>query len=253
MTACITLTLLAEQMLKEKHQVFAQQPHQDHISCKPKINAKKNTALSYKIKRGHRVLTPKEIEAALKEGKGRGLPDGWTVEWCNKKKFRIWISPDGKRRCDGIPKALVVSCKMGLLPREKMPSTYKDRTLTPEEVAKSLETAKKRGLPDGWTVLWDNGWGRKMWISPDRKRKCKTISDALAISVQKGYLPPDKAPPSTQRMRKLTPEEVTEALKEAKERGLPDGWNVKWDNRSKKKLWYSPTGRICHSIPEGRN
>ena len=45
----------------------------------------------------NRVLSPEEVEAAMKEAKARGLPDGWTVEYNNKHRGKLWISPDGKK------------------------------------------------------------------------------------------------------------------------------------------------------------
>lgn len=47
----------------------------------------------------------------------------------------------------------------------------------------------------------------------------------------------------------LTPEEKVAALKEAKARGLPDGWTVTLDKRKRRK-WISPSGRACDSIPK---
>eukprot|EP00538_Stauroneis_constricta_P006064 CAMPEP_0119546822 /NCGR_PEP_ID=MMETSP1352-20130426/1064_1 /TAXON_ID=265584 /ORGANISM="Stauroneis constricta, Strain CCMP1120" /LENGTH=2084 /DNA_ID=CAMNT_0007591549 /DNA_START=81 /DNA_END=6335 /DNA_ORIENTATION=- len=47
----------------------------------------------------------------------------------------------------------------------------------------------------------------------------------------------------------LTPEEVAQALEEAKARGLPDGWDVKLDKRKRRK-WISPNGRTVDSIPK---
>lgn len=96
-------------------------------------------------------------------------------------KGKIWISPDGRRRCDSIPKAIAMSVKLGLLPPEATPLAYQKRTrnrkLPHEEAALLL---KKAGLPVGWKVEWDNVRNQRVWMSPDG-RKCYGIPQALSL------------------------------------------------------------------------
>jgi len=54
---------------------------------------------------------------------------------------------------------------------------------------------------------------------------------------------------STGRGWVMTPEDKVAALKEAKSRGLPDGWSVELDKRKRRK-WIAPNNRSCDSIPK---
>ena len=51
-----------------------------------------------------RFLTATERHHAMTQARAKGLPDGWTVEWNNRKKCREWTSPDGTWKANGIPK-----------------------------------------------------------------------------------------------------------------------------------------------------
>jgi hypothetical protein len=177
----------------------------------------------------NRVFTPMQKATFLKEAKKKGLPDGWTVEYDNKRRAKVWISPSGKK-CLSIPDALI---EAGV--KEARPQAY--RTLTPVEVKRTLEDAKAKGLPSGWTVEWDNKFGQRLWISPDHK-KFLGVKKALVyagIAERKEY-------------RKLTSEEVAEALSKAKAQGLPDGWSVEWNNKWGQKEWISPDGKRSRSL-----
>ena len=150
-----------------------------------------------------RTLSDKEIEKAMKDAKEKGLPEGWTVEFDTVKNCRMWVSPDGSKRVNGIPKALAASVKLGLLPASHMPANYNykerkrdDRNLSETEVKAAMRDAKAQGLPEGWTVEWDPQKRCRVWTSPNGKRKCNGIPKALAVSVQMGLLPPDKMPAS---------------------------------------------------------
>ena len=104
---------------------------------------------SYRKRNQEREWSAKELEESMAEAKARGLPPGWTVVWDPAKRCRMWISPDGRRRCNGLPKAIAWSVKNDLLPASKMPSSYKrnpkaNRVLTDEEVETSLKEAKAR-------------------------------------------------------------------------------------------------------------
>jgi hypothetical protein len=99
-----------------------------------------------------RVLTPIEVAKAIREAKEKGLADGWTVAWDNRSNRRVFISPDGKKKCKGITEALVVSVKLGLTSPDRINSKYLNRTLTQEEIDDALKLAKARGLPEGWKV-----------------------------------------------------------------------------------------------------
>jgi hypothetical protein len=104
----------------------------------------------------HRVLTKKEVAAAMKEAEAKGLT-GWTVDWDDKFQRRVWLSPDGSKRCKGITEALVASVKMGLVPAEKLPAKYaQDRVLTESEIEVAMKAAKAEGLPDGMSISFPN-------------------------------------------------------------------------------------------------
>ena len=73
-----------------------------------------------------------------------------------------------------------MSVKMALLPIEYLPEIYKeDRQLTPEEEAASLKDAQAKGLPEGWSVIWDNTQGTRNWITPDGKKRFANLPKAL--------------------------------------------------------------------------
>lgn len=212
-------------------------------------------------KRDDRNLSETEIKAAMRDAKAQGLPEGWTVEWDPQKRCRVWTSPNGKRKCNGIPKALAVSVQMGLLPPDKMPASYRkrnqEREWSAKEVEESMAEAKARGLPPGWTVVWDPAKRCRMWISPDGRRRCNGLPKAIAWSVKNDLLPASKMPSSYKRNPKanrvLTDEEVETSLKEAKARGLPDGWEVVWDNKKHEKAWIWKAGkevRRCNGVPK---
>jgi hypothetical protein len=91
----------------------------------------------------------------------------------------------------------------------------KRRELTPLEIENSLKEAKARGLPDGWTVTYDNKQQRKLWISPYNGKACKSIPEALA---QSGIQPFSKT--------ELTEKERAKAIAKGKSKGLPEEWYV---------------------------
>lgn len=95
------------------------------------------------IKKEKRKLSPLEMENSLKEAKGRGLPDGWTVTYDNKQQRKLWISPHNGKACKSIPEALAQS---GVKPFSKTELTEKERLRT-------VNKAKSKGLPEGWYVL----------------------------------------------------------------------------------------------------
>jgi hypothetical protein len=205
---------------------------------------------------GTRKLSPDEIEAKLKEAKDRGLPDGWTIVWDNMANQRVWLSPDGSKKCKGIPQAFVASVKMGLLTADMVPSSQTNRVLTKEEIKEALKEAKAGGLPKGWTVEWNPSKRKRRWVSPDGTRKCNSIPEALRISVKKGFLTALPHPTSKKRKhipsgdRKLTEAEVNASLEEAETRGLSEGWTAEWSNELHRRMWISPEGRKYESISD---
>ena len=75
-----------------------------------------------------RSLSGEEIRAAQREASAKGLPvgpGGWMVAWNNHKGCRRWISPDNKRRCECISKALAYSVKMGWIAEDSVPPPSK--------------------------------------------------------------------------------------------------------------------------------
>jgi hypothetical protein len=122
----------------------------------------------------------------------------------------------------------------------KKKTTNSYRELTPLEVSNSLADARIRGLPDGWKVIYDNKQLRKLWISPHGGKACKSIPEALAMAGVKPFL-----------KKALTSQEKIRSLKKAKDKGLPDGWDVSWDPQRRRSIWISPDKlRNCDSIPE---
>lgn len=203
------------------------------------------------MSKAHRRLTDSEIEEAMQQAKKKGLPEEWTVIWDDKRQKRIWLSPDKSRKCYSIPQALAYSAKLGLVKRNDLPPTVGHRKLSPEEVKSKLEEGKKRGLPDGWTIVWDNMFHQRVWVSPDGSKKCKGIPQALAASVKLGLITRDELPTEQNTKRVLTDEEIEEAMNEAKAQGLPKGWTVEWNPSKKKRRWVTPDKkRKCNSIPE---
>mmetsp|Transcript_23339 Transcript_23339/g.57430 ORF Transcript_23339/g.57430 Transcript_23339/m.57430 type:complete len:486 (-) Transcript_23339:224-1681(-) len=224
----------------------------------------------------HRVLTPTEKEEFLAIAtRLHGLPQDWDVEWDNKRHKKIWVSPDGSRRCYSLPQALKYAVKLGQVVLSTTQSSSNGngndgngndggqetsvsqqhtplhhRKLTPQEVAEKVQEGRSRGLPEGWTMVWDNMSDQRVWISPDGKKKCKGIPQALRHSLRQGWIAalPQKEKESTNRV--LTSEEVQEFLEEAREMGLPNGWNVEWNNAKRKRRWIAPDGCKVHSIPE---
>ena len=137
-----------------------------------------------------RILTEEEVEKSLQEAGSRGLPSGWTVTWNASRRQKIWISPDGKTKCDSINKALKASVRLGLVSQEALPVKIQTRELTQEEIDAALEDARAKGLTcDGWRLEWNSKKGCKRWISPDNKRRCECISKAIAYSKKIGWIP----------------------------------------------------------------
>jgi hypothetical protein len=175
------------------------------------------------VKSSYRTL--EERTSALANARAKGLPDGWTVEWhktgaCNK----VWIAPNGKRHY-GLAQALVSAGVQS-----------SKRSLTFKEIAASLKKARSKGLPENWTVEWNNKTGRKNWVSPEG-RKCNSLSDALIFA-------------GVKEKRQLSEYELTEAIQAAKTKGLPEGWALEWNSKTGKKNWVSPTGKKCQSFSE---
>mmetsp|Transcript_4661 Transcript_4661/g.5271 ORF Transcript_4661/g.5271 Transcript_4661/m.5271 type:complete len:2005 (+) Transcript_4661:174-6188(+) len=105
------------------------------------------------------VMTPEEKTAALEEAKGRGLPDGWSVE-LDKRKRRKWIAPNN-RSCDSIPKALAISIELGMLPAD---------TVLP-----TTQPKRKRGRPPKGKLSNRRKPGRKQKIALDLTQPISSI------------------------------------------------------------------------------
>jgi hypothetical protein len=140
------------------------------------------------------------------------------------------------------------------------------RELPPGQIAAAMEEAKARGLPDGWTVKYHLCLKRKVWVSPDQSVICDCLARALIASKRDEDVPiaNDSPPPTRFKMQQLSesisvqphsnpspaevhgpyrefpPEQIAAAMEEAKARGLPDGWTVKYNLRLKRKVWISP-------------
>jgi hypothetical protein len=129
------------------------------------------------------------------------------------------------------------------------------RILSQHEITAALEEARARGLPDGWQPVWDMKRKRRAWISPCGKHRSKGIPSALQKSVDLGMIEQDKAPPSYAKRTSLGKELTTElreaiGMRQAKERGLPDGWTCKWNAEQKARRWISPDERIAKGLNE---
>ena len=154
--------------------------------------------------RNNRILNDEEKEWAYIAARGRGLtagPDGgWTVSWDNQKRCNLWTSPDGSRVEDSIEKALVSSAELGMLDYSNLPLGMKRKTgkriLSQEEIDEAMKSAKERGLPDGWTISYNNKFNQRHWTSPCGKHKCDGVKKALEVSVKLGLLPLSKLPPN---------------------------------------------------------
>lgn len=201
------------------------------------------------VQDSHSMSTDARAAAAIRNAKHRGLPDSWTVEFLEDgRKSLRWRSPDG-RVAKTLVEALKMSVEMGILSRDKMPAEYRERTLTVEEVERSLKDAASRGLPPGWSVVWNSSRRQKIWISPDGKTKCDSINKALKASVRLGLIS-QEALPATLQARELTQEEIDAALEDAKAKGLTcDGWKIEWNAKKGCRRWISPdNNRRCECI-----
>lgn len=67
------------------------------------------------------------------------------------------------------------------------------------------------------TVSWDSRRRRTIWLAPDGVTTCDSIPEALQHSGISGT-----------KKRQLSKEEIEEAMEEAKKRGLPSGWTVRY-------------------------
>lgn len=75
-------------------------------------------------------------------------------------------------------------------------------------------------------MVWDNMSGQRVWISPDGKKKCKGIPQALRYSLSQGWIATLPMEEKQSTIRVLSQEEVQTFLKDAREMGLPNGWKV---------------------------
>jgi len=198
-----------------------------------------------------RKLTLEQKRSALMQGKASGLCDGWHVEWDNRRKSKVWIAPGGVKTCWSLPQAVAWQIKVGIVEPSSVPSELAQklhRRLTKEETDLAQAEAKRKGLPEGWRLEYDNRRGCKAWISPCGSRRCYTVGKAVAWSVEKGLVRLDQLPSAQSAM---SDEEVAAARREAKERGLSDEWKVEWNYRKGIRVWISPeSGRRCFSIAE---
>lgn len=173
-------------------------------------------------------LTQDQVEEALRQARSQGLPESFTVQWDNRKRRRVWFTPDGRPINGGIPAALKTAAEMGLISPDSIPG--KNRYLTiAQKTQLALQEGLAKGLPEGWTVHYDEINQQRTWKSPDGERRVIGIDKALAYSVKKGWLSADKLPNKFSRDRALTPAEEAKAWKEAKQKGLPETWTVIWD------------------------
>lgn len=101
-----------------------------------------------------RLTLNQKIELGLQEARSHGLK-GWSVIWDSKYSQKVFCSPDGARKLYGLDKALAYAVKQKWLPVEKLPAQFaKNRELTEEEKAKAWKAAKKKNLPETWSVVW---------------------------------------------------------------------------------------------------
>lgn len=219
---------------------------------------------SDKLPSSHKqAMTAEEVQEALAEAKGRGLPDGWKVKWNPKKHQKQWIAPKTGKICNSIPDALKVSLKLGLL--EEMPPKIarkrkrkNPRIIGPKLVPRppALDQLVDAALVNDLQRLVDQEDGDDHdggfeWNGYDD-------DDDVDEEVITRQQPPPPIPavgalPVTSKdisPRVLSQQEISTALHEAKARGLPDGWKPIWDAKRKRRTWVSPCGKHkCKGIP----
>ncbi|CAJ1970023.1 unnamed protein product [Cylindrotheca closterium] len=199
----------------------------------------------------NRKLTLEQKHAALRQAKAEGLCDGWHVEWDNRRKSKVWIAPGGVKTCWSLPQAVAWQIKVGIAEPSSISSELAQklhRKLTQEEKDAAHAEAKRKGLPEGWRLEYDNRRGCKAWISPCGSRRCYTVGKAVAWSLGKGLIRLDQLPSAQSAMSE---EEVASARREAKNRGLSDEWKVEWNYRKGIRVFVDPvSGRRCCSIAE---
>lgn len=98
-----------------------------------------------------REPTFEEIQQALAAAREQGLPEPFVVQW-DETGRKFWML-DGKKFYS-IPQALAHACQIGLLPPTKMPESYRDKELSPEELEATLREGREQGLPDSFTCRW---------------------------------------------------------------------------------------------------
>lgn len=183
------------------------------------------------------TLSREQADESLKVARSKGLPNDWIITWNYKHKRKNWKSPEGKVY-GNLSKALIAAKKQKTGGRE----------LSREDVGRAMKRAKERGLADGWSVVWSVQRNRRIWISPDGTKTVDCLTKALAVanvlqskSLNKylasspsdentTLLPKKPTASSSASHRVLTDEEIEESLEEAKMRGLPERFEVFWNN-----------------------
>jgi hypothetical protein len=209
----------------------------------------KGLVLESQLPAADQVLTKEEVAKALNDAKNKGLPATWKVEWSHIFGCRLWLAPDNRKRCKSIAEALAWSRRKGFAEKDKeKEKELPDKTEMAE--GKKAACTQANELPSGWTTKWDSKLNRRIFISPDKRKICNSIAEALAWSLKNGLFTANNLE-KKECKKALTPEQINRAMKDAKARGLPDGWTVQWDSRSMQRKWIAPRGRKkCQSLPE---
>jgi hypothetical protein len=159
---------------------------------------------------------PKEEETeVLKRARSKGLPKGWKVQFHPNWQRNVWISPDGTRMCDTIPRAMAT--------HEKMENDDKDAEMFENTSDNDDDENEEEG---------------------DDEEDDEEEDDEEEVDEESG----GKAG-GHKIVKRLTPKEIEKSLKKARAKGLEgDGWQVVWNNRYKRKNWISANGRVYGNL-----
>eukprot|EP00980_Cylindrotheca_fusiformis_P001229 scaffold331_cov117-Cylindrotheca_fusiformis.AAC.7 len=122
-----------------------------------------------------------------------------------------------------------------------------------EAEAALIWQAKHSGLSEGLGVAMGTARNFPTFISSDGNESYCSAFPAVEGSVRNNLsqknqsITTENKPPK----RTMTPREVDLCMREARARGLPEGWTVAWNSQRGSRVWIAPGGRkTCKSLPD---
>jgi hypothetical protein len=183
-----------------------------------------------------RVLTEEEIASTLEAAQSKGLPKDWRVYWNNKHKRKNWVSPDGKTY-KSLSRALEVWRKQrsdpGLILNKQQQTELNPKSSESNATVPSTTRSGRAVKPSRPSRV--NPSSIEKLKSPSRQKKSTHLISSENRNKKRSTI--------SERERQLV-----DAMDDARKRGLPPGWIVKWDTRRKRKRWYYGD-RSCETVP----